>query len=71
MATSTYNESLATQGKVETVKSGIFDRFFKRIVDIQTAKARVITADFLSGVSDQELLSYGWEPEDIKRLRNR
>lgn len=71
MATSTYNESLAGQGKEETAKAGIFNRFFRGIVEIQTAKARVITADFLSGVSDQELLSYGWEPEDIKRLRNR
>jgi len=71
MATSTYNASVATPAKADPSKPGILSKFIDRIVDVQTAKARGIIADYLSGVSDQELLSYGWEPADIKRLRNR
>lgn len=70
MATSTYNASVATSAKADLSKPGIFSKFFDRFVDVQTAKARGIIADYLTGVSDQELLSYGWEPADIKRLRN-
>ena len=71
MATSTYTQHLVSSGDAKAVKPGIFNKLLKHIVDVQTAKARTMTAEFLSGVSDQELLSYGWELEDIKRLRNR
>ena len=71
MAASTYNDTIASTDKAKPSKSGIFSGLFNKFVDVQMAKARVITADYLSGVSDEELLSYGWEPQDIKRLRNR
>ena len=70
MATSTYNASLADRNDAGQSKPGLFTKLLKGFVEMQTTRARVLTADFLSGVSDEHLASYGWTKQDIKRLRN-
>ncbi len=67
MATSTFNATLA-QGT--PAKDGFFARVAQRFVAQRTAKAREMTATYLSSVSDAQLVSYGWSAEEIKRLRN-
>ena len=67
MATSTFNPTLA-QGA--PTKTGFFAKLAQRFVAQRTAKARELTATYLSSVSDAQLVSYGWTAEEIKRLRN-
>ena len=71
MATSTYNAPLATPGNATEGKSGFFTGVLNHIVEVQSAKARVVIADYLQGVSDEELLRYGWTQQDINRLRGK
>ena len=67
MATSTYSAALAHD---IPAKNGFFTKVAQRFVAQRTAKARALTATYLSSVSDAQLVSYGWSAEDIKRLRN-
>ena len=70
MATTSYNASLATRNDAGQSKPGLFSKLLNGFVEMQTTRARILTADFLSGVSDEQLASYGWTQQEIKRLRN-
>ncbi len=69
MATSTYNPSLASSSDDSQAKPGFFSKIFNGFVEMQTARARILTAQFMSSLTDEQLADYGWSPQDIKRLR--
>lgn len=69
MAASTYNPSFGTVSGAEQSKPGIFAKFAQRFVAQRTAKARQMTAWYLSSYSDEQLAGLGWSAADIKRLR--
>ena len=69
MATSTFNASLAQRGAAPS-KPGFFAKLAKQFVAQRTAKARQMTAWYLSSYSDEQLVSFGWSAVDIKRLRD-
>lgn len=69
MATSTYNPSFAPSSDASQPKAGLFTRLFNGLVEMQTARARIVTAQFMSNLTDEQLSEYGWTPQDIKRLR--
>lgn len=69
MATSTFNHSVP-QGGVTQTQPGFFAKVAERFVAQRTAKARQMTAWYLSSFSDEQLVSYGWSAAEIKRLRN-
>jgi hypothetical protein len=71
MATSTFNAPLATPGNAAESKPGFFAGVLNHIVEVQSAKARVVIADYMTGISDEELMRYGWTQQDIKRLRGK
>lgn len=69
MATSTFNHSLP-QGAAGQAQPGFLAKVAERFVAQRTAKARQMTAWYLSSFSDEQLVSYGWSAAEIKRLRN-
>ena len=69
MATSTYNPSFDSSPDAPQAKSRFFSRLFNGLVEMQTARARILTAQFMSSLTDEQLKDYGWTPQDIKRLR--
>jgi hypothetical protein len=71
MATSMYNPSMAGSDGSAKNKTGIFAKLGQQFVEQRMAKARAVTADFLSHYSDEQLESYGWSKQDVKRLRNK
>lgn len=72
MATTTFNDSISAHGQAQAQpKAGFWARMAQRFHDTQLAKARQMTAHYLQPVSDDQLASFGWSAEDIRRMRNR
>jgi hypothetical protein len=69
MAASTFNPSFGAVRGVEQSKPGLFAKFAQQFVAQRTAKARQMTAWYLSSYSDEQLAELGWSAVDIKRLR--
>lgn len=72
MATTTFNDSVSAHGQAQAQpKAGVWARMAQRFHDTQLAKARHMTAQYLQPMSDEQLASFGWSADDIKRMRNR
>lgn len=70
MAASTFDTSFAAFTETEKAKPGFFATFAQKFVDQRTAKAKHMTASYISSISDEKLAEFGWSAADIKRLRN-
>jgi len=70
MATATLNPTFSARGTTgEHQNSGFLANLASRFVEQRIAKARQHTANYVAGMSDEKLASFGWNEQEIQRLR--